>query len=231
MGLVGAACATAAVLALAGTVAGCGGEHRTPGAVHLLDGSAPAPAPHVDGLGAAAVRTEVQVLRTPGATAKFRDCLHDRFSADVAPGRVELAVERTGVEGRSLAFRVGRVLYVCDGASRFESREPARRWCGGAVWAYPREPLLDPRLDIAGCLSRAGKIVAFAWIVPSRAARWLTVDGDGYTEIYETAAGLPVRVTSGEVRQEQASAEFRVAQYAAGGRRLSRLTLVAHVAG
>jgi len=74
--------------------------------------------------------------------------------------------------------------------------------------------------------------VAFIWVTPRPAARWIGVLHGRRVEAYRVAAGLPIRVASDRhVRIAGSSATFFVRQYDARGRLLARQTIVAHVAG
>jgi hypothetical protein len=144
--------------------------------------------------------------------------------------RGELPVERRGVTGRSLTFRGLPPGWIrgCDAAGRFAR---SSRWCGSAVGRVRSDgELYDPRLDLA-CRDSGGLPIAFAWIEALPAARYLVVRGAAYSEVYEAAGGLPIRVTSADAVPEESAALFHVTQLAADGRELSSETVRAAVAG
>src|SRR5207244_1778257 len=128
--------------------------------------------------------------------------------------------------GASLTFRDprGGFLLACDTTRKGD------RFCGGSAGLLRRGQLVDPRLDIA-CRDRRSHQVGFAWITPLHGARWIAVEQQRYVELYKVAGGLPVRVTTSEVKVVGSSAVFRVRQYDASGRELGKETLEARVAG
>jgi hypothetical protein len=176
------------------------------------------------------VITQTRTLRAGFLDRRFRLCLNpgDRpaFPADT------LVVERVGVLGESLTFldRAGRHLYACDGGVDpvGERRQP---WCGVAVGRLLNGSLLDPRLDIL-CRDSKGKPLAYAWVVPVAGSHWIGVDQGSYTELYEVAANLPVRIASTRgVDRAHSRATFEVTHYAVDGKELARGKLEAVVAG
>ncbi len=202
----------AASAALALALAGCGGPKKPQ---TLDDGSRPPVIPsalgHVRGrLVPGTVRTEVDPRR-------LASCLRDHGLR-----RAPRAVERTGVAGESLTFRQESYLYGCDSSGG--------RRCGIRAGLVRYGRLLDPRLDIV-CEDAKGKDVGFAWIQPVPGARWIAIREPSYTELYEVAGGLPVRVTTSRVHVRTSSATFEVVQYAPDGAELSRSTVEAFVAG
>jgi hypothetical protein len=91
--------------------------------------------------------------------------------------------------------------------------------------------LLDPRLDVL-CRTRNGAPLAYAFVQPVAGAHWIGVVQDGYTEVYEVLADLPVRIASTrDVSVEAARARFQISQYDVAGRLLERGELEAAVAG
>ena len=91
--------------------------------------------------------------------------------------------------------------------------------------------MTDPRLELL-CRDHAGRHIASAFVNPRDGARWISVEQRRFTELYPTAAGLPVRIaTARDVHYAHARATFRVAQLDARGRVLSRGLLTAQVAG
>ena len=156
------------------------------------------------------------------SSPEVRACLRlFRGGADGVRGRT--VVERTGLSGWSLTFRVGRFLFGCDRAPG-----PRRRWCASAVGRFRVGRLVDPRLTLT-CREARGRVVGFGWVEPVRGARWIGVSRAGSLERYAVVGRLPVRVTTTRVSFDTAT--FRIAQYGAGGVELERRTVVMHAAG
>jgi hypothetical protein len=145
-------------------------------------------------------------------------------------GRRAVVVERLGRVTRSLTIveRGRPEIFACDKTGvRFEGRE----WCGFSSGRLRDGRVNDPRLDIL-CVDRRGRHVASAFVNPVRGARWIGVDQGSYTELYPTAAGLPVRISSTRgVDFPRARATFRITQLGADGRVLAQARLTAQVAG
>jgi hypothetical protein len=143
-----------------------------------------------------------------------------------------VVVERVGVFGESLTFAdAGHgTLYGCDGGTDAAGeRKPP--WCGNPAGLLVKGKLLDPRLDVL-CRDPKGRPLAYAWVEPAAGARWVGVDQDTYTEIYEVLAGLPVRIASAHgVQTSRARAIFDVTQYDGHGNELVKGKLEAQVAG
>ncbi|MBD0348760.1 MAG: hypothetical protein ICV59_06375 [Thermoleophilia bacterium] len=138
-------------------------------------------------------------------------------------------VERIGVAGRTLTVRDASSVFACDAAAR--ARESAGTWCARAAGRLRRGRLDDPRLTLANCEDRDGRTVAFAWIEPPRGARWVAVHQDSYTEIYEPAGVLPIRVaTATGVDVERSSVRMTVTAYRADGDELDKRELDLRVA-
>ena len=161
---------------------------------------------------------------------RLDECLFRGDRAAVAPDA--LVVERVGVDGESLTFanrnRTG--VYACDGGVD-PAGEQHLPWCGTVFGELEDGRLLDPRLDI-NCRNRHGKPLAYAFVQPVAGAHWIGVEQDGYVEIYEALAALPVRVASTRgVTTVDARATFEVTQYDLEGRELVRGELEAAVAG
>lgn len=206
--------AAAAVLA-----AGCGHGGRP---ARLLDGR---PAAHFrpvpDSVVAAA-----RVLER----ADVDDCLSGADRATVPADT--LVVERIGVDSRSLTFanREQTRVYACDGGID-AAGERAPPWCAAVFGELVDGRLLDPRLDVV-CRDRARRPLAYAFVDPVAGAHWIGVRQEGYVELYEVLAGLPVRVAGTRgVDVEDARATLEVAQYDAEGHELVHGTLEAAVAG
>jgi hypothetical protein len=193
---------------------------------HLLDGQAATEFRPVED----SLITQTRTLRAGFLDRRFTLCLNpaDRpaFPADT------VVVERIGVFGESLTFhdRAGRHLYACDGGVDpvGERHEP---WCGLSVGRLLNGRLLDPRLDIL-CRDPKGEPLAYAWVVPVAGSHWIGVDQGSYTELYEVAADLPVRIASTRgVDRAHSRATFEVTHYTVDGKELARGKLEAVVAG
>jgi hypothetical protein len=171
-----------------------------------------------------------RVLRGTTLGRRFTKCVDGfRFTSVAPDARV---VERIGVFGESLTFadRRGRMVYACDGGMD-AAGERSPPWCSSSAGRLFEGRLLDPRLDVA-CRDRRGRPLAYAWIEPVAAARWIGVDQGPYTEMYEVLAGLPVRVgTQKHIELDRSRATFEITQYDVEGRELVRATVEAGVAG
>jgi hypothetical protein len=176
------------------------------------------------------VRDSVIAVTRVLERSDVRDCLSQADSAAVASDAA--VAERIGVDGRSLTFasRDGRRVYACDGGiDPAGERKPP--WCGAVVGEREHGRLLDPRLDVV-CVDDRHHALAYAFIEPVARAHWIGVQQDGYVELYEVVAGLPVRVeTARGIDLDSARAVFDVTQYDAEGRELVRAKLEAAVAG
>jgi hypothetical protein len=171
-----------------------------------------------------------RILRHGALGRRLDECLFRSDRAAVAPDA--LVVERVGVDGESLTFanrnRTG--VYACDGGID-PAGERHLPWCGSVFGELDDGRLLDPRLDV-NCRDRNGKPLAYAFVQPVAGAHWIGVEQDGYVEIYEVLAGLPVRIASTRgVITHEARATFDVTQYDLEGRELVRGELEAAVAG
>jgi hypothetical protein len=167
-----------------------------------------------------------RVLRGTTLGRRFLICRPDTVPRD---SRV---VERIGVFSESLTFtdRRHRTVFACDGGldPAGEHRPP---WCSGSAGRLFEGRLLDPRLDV-GCRDRQGRPLAYAWVEPVAAARWIGVDQGSYTELYEVVGRVPVRIASTQdVDLGRSRATFGVTQYDEQGRALVKGDLEAAVAG
>lgn len=196
-----------------------------------MDGSPARPVPvELGGVDGPTVLTRFQLVRVDeldreSATAA---CLRGRARSLRATG---LAVERVGVTSESVTLRIesGRALFGCDDSPG--PREANRRWCDGSYGRLFSERLRDPRLGIL-CTTRDGKPMGFAWVQPAAGTRYVAVEQPGYTEVYELAGGLPVRVaTTTGVSIEGSRATFALSEHDRAGRLLRRYRLEAVVAG
>jgi hypothetical protein len=141
---------------------------------------------------------------------------------------VALRITRLG-SSVSLLGRYGRLAYACDRPDAAHVRAHAHRWCG-TVGKLMHGTLLDPRLDL--CAGDGGRLVAFAWVQPLPQARWIVIRDGRLADVYPTAAGIPVRVTTTHGIDLRGSSErVRVAQYDRHGRLLDDAELEASVSG
>lgn len=208
------------------SLAGCGGGDAPP---QLVDGSRAAELPAELADLDAAVMTQAETKRESDLdTAEYEACRVPRDSGD------RTVIERTGLHGSSLTVESGHLLYSCDEIPDPDTAgDPDRPyggiWCGAANGRVDDDGLNDPRLDL--CSSADGELTAFAWVEPGLDTKWVAVADAGTREVYEVAAGLPVRVTTTENIDPSGSASFDVAEYAADGTKLREYVLEAAVAG
>src|SRR5262249_50190662 len=177
------------VAAVVVTAVGCGEGEAVR---QLMDGSrVVAPAVELEGIAGPAVQTKLRARRA-GAfdPARLGACSAD--SERLPEGRV--VIERVGVRGEGISFRdaSGRLLCGCDNSPG--PREGNHPWCGEAVGDLQNRHLTDSRLGV-GCKAGDREPMGFAWIEPGAGARYVAVEQPGYTEVYEVALGLPVRVS------------------------------------
>jgi len=211
----------AAALLLLLVAVGCG---RTEDPKQLLDGSPAAEFRPVRG----SVLTVARTARRATLGARVDDCLLPGDRASV--GADALVVERVGVDAESLTFTAGAGVYACDGGVD-PAGERSPPWCGTVFGERDAGRLLDPRLDV-NCRDRRGMGLAYAFVEPVAGAHWVGVARDGYVEVYEALAGLPVRIaTTSRIAAEDARATFEVRQYDRAGRELVHAELEAAVAG
>jgi hypothetical protein len=196
----------------------------------LVDGSPAAP-PRIEleGVSSPTVATKVRVVR-PRATPldrMTRSCLQEH---DVTPSEsAGVLVERVGVHNSSITFASAAGLHACDGAP---APKGSSGWCGVAFGLLRLGRLDDPRLDVAACRTDSGGPVAFVWVSPGPQTRYVAVAQGGYTEVYERAGNLPLRIaTTTGIEPDGARATFRLTEHDARGRRLSRYELAAVPAG
>jgi hypothetical protein len=153
-----------------------------------------------------------------------------RLVADCVPGdRVppgRLVVQRVGVSGASITF-LGLAAAVdgCDDTPRGIPRP----WCGRAAWPLRQRRVSDPRLAICQD-SRGRSLVAFGWLNPGSATKWIVVDQPGAAEVYPVAGRLPVRVAT-VTGIGRGRATFRYAEYDARGVMLAKRTITPAIAG
>jgi hypothetical protein len=202
-------------------VAGCGDGVRRP--ARLLDGTPAAELAPVRG-------SVIATARLVELDGRADACLSPADRADVAADTS--VVERIGVDGQSLTFasRDGSVVYACDGGID-PAGERAPPWCHTVVGELDGRRTIDARLDVV-CVDRSYHPLAYAFVDPVAGAHWIGVEQNGYTELNEVLAGLPVRVaTTRGVDAENARATLQITQYDAAGRLLVRGLLEVAVAG
>lgn len=205
------------LLVLVAVVSSCGGEASRV----LFNGARPARSPPQ-------LTSDVVVSRVEVMTAKD---LPDSLSARCPGLSPHLrVVRRIGVAGGGLTFRDSREpagVLACDAAPGEYELTP---WCGVSAGRLEGGRLRDPRLDL--CQSRDGRLTGFVWIEPLPSARWVGIDQGPFTEIYEVAGDLPVRIASTRgIQLEGSRATFEVSQYDTRGRVLEEAKLEAAVAG
>jgi hypothetical protein len=229
------AAAAAARVALIGTAlallaVGCGSRGHERRAPRLVDGTSPPALPDV--LAAersAAVQTRVHVLHASQLGAPGRACLA-RFRPEFSIPPTTTVVERIGAIGASITLRDGqsRVVLGCD---RTDALSPGGGpWCAASVGRLFNGRVRDPRVDIL-CHSAAGERIGFGWMEPAPATRWLVARTARSSEVYEVAAGLPVRLATTDVDIQSSSAGFDMTEYDADGKEVRSGRLDASVAG
>lgn len=138
---------------------------------------------------------------------------------------------RVGVTSENVTFREASSVAVFGCSNTPGPREENRRWCSVAYGQLYSGRLRDPRLGIS-CERTDGTQVGFAWVQPADGVRYLAVKQPEYTEVYEAAGGLPIRIaTVSGVDIETSSATFSVSEHDAEGRRIREYELKAFVAG
>jgi hypothetical protein len=209
---------------------GCGGS-RSAQPTRLMNGArASSPPERLDGVTDPVVLTRVRVVRAAriSSGSAAMSCMR-RTGVEI--DRSAPVVERVGVTGESVTFREasGRSLDGCDNS--LGPREDRRRWCGEAGAELVRGRLRDPRLDVI-CQTEDGTPLGFVWIQPSARTRYVAVAQRGFTEAYEVAGGLPVRVTTvTDVDLARFRATLRITEHDRRGRLVRRYRLDAAVAG
>ncbi|OFW75691.1 MAG: hypothetical protein A2Y55_10965 [Actinobacteria bacterium RBG_16_68_12] len=210
-------------------MAGCDSNDSGAPLTLMTGARAPEPATNLEGVEGRAAMTSVTTGRTdaiePGTM--IAECV-ERAGSDTLSGPI---VIRLGVSGESVTFRdeTRHGLHGCDNS--LGPREARQRACGVAFGQLLAGRLRDPRLNVGGCSTRDGEPLGFAWVEPDTGTRFVAVEQDGYVEVYETAAGLPIRVTTGDVDIERSSAEFRISEHGSDGHLIRRYRLEASVAG
>ena len=195
----------------------------------VMDGSPSRKPPvELEGVSGPAVLTRVRV--TDVDEVRPRSLSADCLRARERPRTPTLPlVELIGVTSTTVTFEAASGLYGCDDSPG--PRENDRRWCGTSFGRLYDGRLRDPRLDIAGCRTTAGEPMGYAWVEPSSEARYVAVEQTGYTEVYEPAGSLPVRIATTEVQIEGSRASFHLSEHDASGKLLREYDLQAVPAG
>jgi hypothetical protein len=213
-------------VALGAALVAAGCAHGRSRPTRLLDGRAALAFAPVRG----SVVTAGRVLTRASLGQRLDGCLFPRDRTNVSPDAP--VVERVGVDGESLTVlnRDGTRVIACDGG--FDpAGERAYPWCHAVSGDLEHGRLLDPRLDVL-CRDRRRRPLAYVFVEPVPAARWIGVREAGYVELYQVLAGLPVRVAGARaVDPENARATLEITQYDADGTPLVRGKLEAVVAG
>lgn len=217
------------LLALSCVLAATACRHDPAAPERLVDGSSTtAPPVALAAIGETPIASKVEVVAAGEVAvgSMAASCLDD-LGAGARPGPI---VTRIGVDGASVTFQGAsrRGVHACDGT---DARELAHAWCGSAYGRLAARRLTDQRLDLA-CTTAAGAPVAFAWIEPAAETRFVAVRQRGFVEVYESAAGLPVRVTTTkDIDLEESSAAFEISEHDDRGAFVRSYTLMARVAG
>lgn len=216
------------ILALGSMLVACSNDASPPAT--FMDGSPSREPPvELEGVSGPAALTRVRVVDVDeiGPRSLSADCLRTR---ERRPRPALPLVERIGVTSTTVTFAAASDLYGCDDSPG--PREEDRRWCSTSFGRLYDGRLRDPRLDIAGCRTAAGEPMGFVWVEPDARTRYVAVEQEGYTEVYETAGSLPVRIaTTTGVEIEGSRASFHVSEHDASGRLVRRYTVDAVVAG
>lgn len=216
------------VSALLLVLAGCGGGDSSP---QLADGSSPQAVP-------AALESLDDAVLTRMAVKHESELDHSEYAACGVPrdGEDRTVVERTGVNGSSLTIESGSLVYGCDKIPDLLIVEDdpdmpyGNVWCAAPNGRIDEDRLNDSRLSL--CTNTDDELTGFAWVEPQPGTKWMVVSDAGYSEVYEVAESLPVRVTTTDgVQQFSSNASFAIEEYAADGSKLREYVLETAVAG
>jgi hypothetical protein len=196
-----------------------------------MDASSPPALPvELDGVEQPMVLTRVRLVsgakRTP--TSASASCLGERDWDIRATGP---SVERVGVYSESVTFiqESRRGVFGCDNSPGV--RQEDRRWCGGSYGTLYSGHLRDPRLGLR-CSTSEGDRMGFVWVEPSPETHFVSVAQSEFTEVYEVAGDLPVRVaTTSGVGSDPLRATFHLLEHDADGHLIRRYELDAVPAG
>lgn len=178
-----------------------------------------------------AVTTRVRVVTASQLDRVARRLCEKRLA--VRLNHATVVVERTGPHGSTWTFLMpgGESVGGCDHPpAPLPDRDRAADdpWCAAAVGTFVSRRLSDPRLNV--CETEDGEAVAFVWVEPGPASRWLVVRGDDDMVIYAVTAGLPVRVTT-EVEVGASGAAIDVDHHARQGNLIRSSTIHAVISG
>lgn len=216
------------VIPLAIGASGCASERSIPRT--LVDGSpARAAEMELEGVDGPVLVTTMRRtnLQTVASVPRIASCLLEDWSARPVPP----IVHRVATVGESVTFAStgSRALQACDGSG---AAAGSRSWCGHAFGRLSSRRLLDPRLDLGDCRTDDGQPIAFVWIDPGPGTAYVVVRRHGFSEAYETAGGLPVRVAVTErIDVGRSSAVVMVSEHSADGRELRASEMEAFVSG
>jgi hypothetical protein len=173
--------------------------------------------------------TRARVL-TVGTASRTNFAACRRLSPETSFPAGARIVERTSRYGISYTLRVApRLLFGCD--LRPASRRGSFNACALAVGKLSSGRLLDPRLTLS-CGFDQKRPLAFAWVTPLAATRWVVITGESGDEAYRTLGGLPVRVAiSDGVSVHDAAATIEIKELTADGKLLTQGTERVVVAG
>lgn len=214
---------------LAAARCGGGGDHENPAPDRLFDGSrARAPSTRLAGLDEPAILTTIRTENV--ATVDDRSPAGLCLANDWGTSPAGVVVERTGANAESVTFlnTSRRQVLGCDNGGG--PREDERRWCGVAAGQLYAGRLRDPRLDL-DCSTGHGEPLGFVWVQPAEGARYVAVQQQGYTEVYEVAGALPVRIATNDVDLDSLRASFAVSEYTTDGKLLREYGMTATPAG
>jgi hypothetical protein len=220
-----------AIAVAAFLLASCSEGDEAPVPERLADGRSVGALPvELERVDASLVLTAVEVVEA-GDVPSASDVGACLASRPEHIGQRSPVVVRTAARSESVTVRdaAGRSLAACDGIP--ERSQGARTvWCGSSYGALFEGRLRDPRLDI-GCVRDDGTTVGHLWVEADPKTAYVTVEQDGYVEVYEVAADLPVRVATEDVELDGSRATVEVLEHDVTGALVRRYRLAVGVAG
>jgi len=168
----------------------------------------------------------LRLARAASAVASQLQSCRALALADVPASR---GILHTSASGWSLTIRVADGWFACDRTEILG--ELPGGWCGSAHGQLVDGELRDPRLSFAGCMSRRGKPVGFAWVSAPAGTAFVVVDQGTFVERYPTRGGAPVRISSRRLDALSARLRLRVAFFERDGTLIRRAVLDARVSG